>query len=69
MKEFQADICDLHSDTFIGMYAVEYVLQKQAGDWDIEKAINRACKGSAKTIAALGCQETIPWYDELNLDI
>ena len=69
VSEVRADVYDQFRDTFIGMYAVEYVLQKQTGDWDIEKAIGRACRASAKTIAALGCQETIPWYDELDLDV
>ena len=69
VREVHADICDLHRDTFIGMYAVEYVLQMQAGNWDIAKAVGRACRASAKTVAALGCQETIPRCHELDLDM
>lgn len=35
------------------------------GQFDIEKAISRACKAAARTIEQLGCQESIPWKDEL----
>lgn len=35
------------------------------GPFDIEKAISRACKAAARTIEQLGCQESIPWKDEL----
>src|SRR5205809_3563064 len=35
------------------------------GQFDIEKAISRACKAAARTMEQLGCQESIPWKDEL----
>lgn len=53
-------------DTFIGMYAVEYLQQKQRGEWDIEKAIEHGCKASARTIERLGAVESIPWIDEID---
>lgn len=52
------------SDTFIGNYATEYVRQKQLGEWNIGKAVARACKAAARTIERLGAQESIPWADE-----
>lgn len=52
------------SDTFIGNYATEYVRQKQLGEWNICKAVARACKAAARTIERLGAQESIPWADE-----
>jgi ribokinase len=56
----------LSSDTFVGTYAVEYVKHKrQGGDFDIEKAIWRACRASARTIERIGAQESIPWSDEI----
>lgn len=54
------------SDTFVGMYAVEYLQQKRRGEWDIVKAIKYACKASARTIERLGAQESIPWIDEID---
>lgn len=51
-------------DTFVGNYATEYIRQKQLGEWDISKAVARACKASARTIERLGAQESIPWADE-----
>ena len=56
-------------DTFIGTYAVEYVLQKRLGEWDIKKAIKRACRSSARTIQAVGCQSAIPWADEIEVEL
>ncbi|KAI9744318.1 MAG: hypothetical protein M1818_002470 [Claussenomyces sp. TS43310] len=53
-------------DTFVGNYATEYIKQKQGGEWDIVKAITRACKASAKTIERFGAQESIPWADEID---
>ncbi|KAL9042345.1 MAG: hypothetical protein Q9214_003809 [Letrouitia sp. 1 TL-2023] len=53
-------------DTFVGMYAVEVIQQKKRGQWDIEAAIKRACKASARTIERLGAQESIPWLDEID---
>jgi ribokinase len=52
--------------TFIGNYAVEYIKQKQIGEWDIAKAISRACKAYAKTTERFGAQESIPWVDEID---
>lgn len=52
-------------DTFNGNYAVEFVEQMRQGQFDIEKAISRACKAAALTIEQLGCQESIPWKDDL----
>ncbi|KAK9423246.1 putative Ribokinase [Seiridium unicorne] len=51
-------------DTFVGNYSIEYITQKHEGTWDIVKAIDRACKASAKTIERFGAQEAIPWADE-----
>ena len=58
------------SDTFIGAYAVEFVKQKRGhqeagGVWDIKKAVEFACKASARTIESYGPQESIPWADEV----
>ena len=53
-------------DTFVGMYAVEYVQQKNRGEWVTEKAIKHACKASARTIERLGAQDSIPWIDEID---
>lgn len=53
-------------DTFVANYTLEYVTQKKAGEWDIVKAIDRACKASAKTIEWFGAQESIPWADEID---
>lgn len=55
-----------YSDTFVGNYATEYIRQKQLGEWDISKAIARACKASARVIERLGAQEAIPWADEID---
>ena len=55
------------SDTFVGMYAVEFIRQKKCGHWDIEAAIKHACKASARTIERLGAQESIPWLDEIDV--
>ena len=53
-------------DTFVGNYSVEYVNQKHSKEWDIRKAIAIACKASAYTIQRLGCQESIPWADQID---
>ncbi|KUJ19455.1 Ribokinase-like protein [Mollisia scopiformis] len=44
-------------DTFVANYTLEYVTQKKAGEWDIVKAIDRACKASAKIIQRFGAQD------------
>ncbi|KAF2971960.1 hypothetical protein GQX73_g1513 [Xylaria multiplex] len=41
-------------DSFLGNYALEYVLQKQHGEWDIVKAVIRGCKAAARTIEQIG---------------
>lgn len=64
----RANEAHIYRDTFTGMYAVEYVLQKQMGEWDIAKAIEHACRSSARTIQALGGQSAIPWIDEIDGD-
>ncbi|KAL9044154.1 MAG: hypothetical protein Q9214_002685 [Letrouitia sp. 1 TL-2023] len=53
-------------DASIGMYAVEYLQQKQHGGLDIEKAIKHGCKSSAQKIERLGALESIPWIDEID---
>ncbi|KFY96116.1 hypothetical protein V498_02887 [Pseudogymnoascus sp. VKM F-4517 (FW-2822)] len=53
-------------DTFVGNYATDYIKQKQLGQWDISKAVARACQASARTIERLGAQESIPWADEMD---
>ncbi|KAG8527904.1 uncharacterized protein KY384_006820 [Bacidia gigantensis] len=50
-------------DTFIGAYAVEYVRQKQLGQWDIKAAVAYGCKASARTVEQTGCLDPIPWSD------
>jgi len=58
-------------DTFVGVYATEYLRQKghnewsSPNEWNIEKAIILANKGSAHTICKVGAQATIPWADEI----
>lgn len=52
-------------DTFTGAYASEYLRQKEAGQWDIKRAVDRANKAAALTITRLGAQEGIPWADEI----
>lgn len=49
------------------MYAVEFVQQKKRGQWDIEAAVKHACKASARTIERVGAQESIPWFDEIDV--
>jgi len=50
----------------VGNYAKDYIKQKQLGQWDISKAVARACQASARTIERLGAQESIPWADEID---
>ena len=52
-------------DTFVGMYAVEFIQQKKRDQWDIESAIEHACRAAARTIERLGAQESIPWLEEI----
>ncbi|KAF2221662.1 Ribokinase-like protein [Elsinoe ampelina] len=53
-------------DTFTGAYSSDYLRQKEAGRWDIEKAVIRANKAAAITITKLGAQHGIPWSDEID---
>ncbi|KAK6497686.1 hypothetical protein TWF481_012090 [Arthrobotrys musiformis] len=53
-------------DTFLGAYAVGFVRSKDEGEWDIAKAVKRACKASARTAQRFGAQESIPWSDEID---
>ena len=57
----------LRSDIFNSNYAVEFVRQMRQGQFDIEKAISRACKAVARTFERLDCQNSIPWKDELEM--
>jgi len=53
-------------DTFTGAYATEYLKRKAAGTWNIHEAILRANKACALTIQRVGCQDGIPWSDEVD---
>ncbi len=53
-------------DTFIGAYAVQWVKEKQGGNWDLRSTVEYACKASAQTIQQVGCQESIPWASDLS---
>ena len=53
-------------DTFTGAYASEYLRQREAGDWNIKQAVDRANKAAALTITKLGAQQGIPWADEID---
>ncbi|KAI9708025.1 MAG: hypothetical protein M1820_004229 [Bogoriella megaspora] len=53
-------------DTFTGAYASEYLRQKEAKEWDIERAVIRANKAAAITITKMGAQHGIPWADEVD---
>ena len=54
------------SDTFVGAYGVEVVRQMSSGaEFDIRKAVDFACKASARVIEYLGCLEPIPWLDQV----
>jgi sugar/nucleoside kinase (ribokinase family) len=35
-------------------------------EWDIEKAVVRACKAAAMVVSTLTAQEGIPWADEID---
>lgn len=53
-------------DTFVGAYGVEVVRQMASGmPFDIRKAVQFACKASARVIQKIGCLEPIPWLDEV----
>ncbi|KAF2028273.1 Ribokinase-like protein [Setomelanomma holmii] len=53
-------------DTFIGVYALECIRQKEHGPWKIEQAVARANKAAAIAILRLGAQRGIPWSDEID---
>jgi len=53
-------------DTFTGAYATEYLKQKGTDKWDIKSTILRANKACAMTILKVGCQDGIPWSDEID---
>jgi ribokinase len=57
-------------DTFVGQYALEVVGAEGGrgdgeGAFDIEAAVRKANRASAKTVERLGAQDSIPWRDEL----
>ena len=55
-----------YSDTFVGAYGVEVVRQMNSGaDFDIRKAVEFACKASARVIEHVGCLEPFPWLDQV----
>ena len=45
---------------------MQYIAQKQKGEWDIEAAVWYGCKASARVIEHLGCLTPIAWADELD---
>jgi len=51
-------------DTFVGQYALE-VVEKGENGVDIEAAMRKASKASAKTVERAGASVSIPWRDEL----
>ncbi|KAF2121807.1 ribokinase-like protein [Lophiotrema nucula] len=53
-------------DTFVGMYAAEYVRQKREGVWHLRTAVELACRAAAKSVGRLGAQEAMPWRDEID---
>ncbi|OTA63706.1 ribokinase [Hypoxylon sp. EC38] len=48
-------------DTFVGRYALDVI----SGNFNIEDAVKKANRASAKTVERLGAQDSIPWRDEL----
>jgi ribokinase len=52
-------------DTFVGAYAVEVLNAKDDEHWDIEKAVQRACKAATRCVTKKGTQNSIPWKNEL----
>ncbi|MCJ1285520.1 hypothetical protein MMC26_004860 [Xylographa opegraphella] len=53
-------------DTFVGAYAVQWVKEKQRGQWSLRSTVEYACKASARTIQQVGCQESIPWASDFD---
>lgn len=50
----------------MGVYATDYLRQKARNEWDIEQAIRRANRASARTTRQYGAQATIPWANEID---
>ena len=51
-------VTDIPRDTFTGAYASEVARQSaMQEDWDIEKAVTRACRASALIVSTLGAQD------------
>jgi hypothetical protein len=59
-------VLTLYRDNFTGVYAVEYLKKKETGAWNIKNAILRANKACALNIMMVGCQDGIPWSDEID---
>jgi ribokinase len=52
-------------DTFVGAYAVHAVRSMQ-GEWDMEAAVQWACRAAGRTVEKKGAQSAIPWADEID---
>ncbi|GAW20143.1 hypothetical protein ANO14919_096400 [Xylariales sp. No.14919] len=52
-------------DTFVGQYALDVVGAGTGSEFNIEAAVRKANRASAKTVEKLGAQDSIPWRDEL----
>ncbi|KAK3324135.1 Ribokinase-like protein [Cercophora scortea] len=52
-------------DTFVGQYALEAVAVKEGEEFDVERAVRKANRASARTVERAGAQDSIPWRDEL----
>ena len=55
-------------DTFVGVYALEAVLaaaSSSGATFDVEAAVRKANRASAKTVERRGAHDSIPWRDEL----
>ncbi|KAM0721378.1 hypothetical protein Q7P37_002302 [Cladosporium fusiforme] len=72
VKTLQVDLVDPTGagDTFTGAYAAEYVRQRKVegvkDNWDIKKAVERACAAGTLTVSKAGAQEGIPWADAID---
>lgn len=53
-------------DTFVGAYAVRAVSSMQS-EWDMEAAVQWACRAAGRTVEKKGAQSAIPWADEVDL--
>jgi ribokinase len=51
-------------DTFVGAYAVEAV-RGIGSEWDMGRAVRRACKVAGRTVEKKGAQGAIPWANEV----